>query len=161
LLLVPDIWPVTLDRYRQMREKLEAVKTQNTDAGDLQYALALIRFLEKKVQLGLKLESVYPARDKAGFKNILDEIPQFLEVAEAFDAAFRTQWLRRNKSFGLEVIQIRLAGTRRRFLELAQRIGELLEGKITTIDELENRPQTSQPGVSTMYQYLATACENI
>jgi hypothetical protein len=61
----------------------------------------------------------------------------------------------------LEVIQIRLAGTRRRFLELAQRIGELLEGKITKIDELEDRPQVSLPGVSIMYQHLATACENV
>jgi hypothetical protein len=160
-LLAPDVWTRAADRYRQMREKLENVKTKNTDAGDLQYALALIRYLERKIQLGLKLESVYPSRDKAGLKNILDEIPQILEVAEAFDAAFRTQWLRRNKSVGLEVIQIRLAGTRRRFLELAQRIGELLEGKITKIDELEDRPQVSLPGVSIMYQHLATACENV
>ena len=121
----------------------------------------LVKFLEKKVQLGLKLDSVYPSRDKAGLKNVLDQIPSLLETLDALDAAFRTQWLRRNKPFGLEVIQIRLAGIRRRFLELAQRIGELLEGKITSIEELENRPQIPLSAIPGAYHRLATASDHI
>ncbi len=160
-LRVPDLWTDSVERYRRMREKLENIKIKSTDGGDLQYALVLVKFLEKKVQLGLKLDSVYPSRDKAGLKNVLDQIPSLLETLDALDAAFRTQWLRRNKPFGLEVIQIRLAGIRRRFLELAQRIGELLEGKITSIEELENRPQISLSAIPGAYHRLATASDHI
>ena len=46
-------------------------------------------------------------------------------------------WLRHNKPFGMEVIQIRNAGLARRFEELKMRIEEFLKNRVDSIPELD------------------------
>jgi hypothetical protein len=45
--------------------------------------------------------------------------------------------MRRNKPFGIEVIQIRLSSEITRYEETALRIQELLDGVVASIEELE------------------------
>ncbi|MBT9166476.1 MAG: hypothetical protein DDT25_01161 [Chloroflexi bacterium] len=54
-----------------------------------------------------------------------------------FATAFRVMWLRNNKPFGLETMQIRFAGQEARLKELSVRLQEYLDGKVKSIPELE------------------------
>jgi hexosaminidase len=149
-------WQTIRDRLAVTAEKLQTVKTKTTTGGDFKYARALIRFLVKKIDLRLNLDIAYAALDKAALKNSLAEIAQAVDLLKKLDAAFRTQWLRRNKPFGLEVIQIRFAGQKRRYEELAQRIKDLLEGKIGRIEEFENLPTVPLKGINGIYRGVAS-----
>jgi hypothetical protein len=155
-LLSASAWTDAKNRYAEIIKKLEACKTTSTDAGDLQYALALTRFLARKVDMRMNLDAAYAQRDQAGLKSLTTEIPRVVDAIDALDAAFRTQWHRKHKPQGLEVIQIRLAGQRRRLQELAQRIDELLTGKIDRIDELENSIESPLENITYNYRNFAT-----
>ncbi len=151
-----DTWPKTRKKYSAMTTRLEKCKTTSTAGGDLKFALALTRFLVQKIDLRTNLDAAYAGRKKPALKKLLRDIPKTIDALKKFDQAFRTQWLRRNKPFGLEVIQIRLAGQRRRYEELAQCIKDLLAGKIGCIEELENLPTVPLKGVHGTYNRLGT-----
>ena len=54
-----------------------------------------------------------------------------------FYAAFRTQWMKENKPYGFEIQDLRLGGLAQRFEVCRDLIGEYLNGKRESIDELE------------------------
>ena len=63
--------------------------------------------------------------------------------------------MRSYKYDGFEVMQIKLGGLKERYRETSRRIQELIEGKITSIPELELQPDTM--GVcETRYRMVAT-----
>ena len=136
----PDFWPTAEKTVQSMIAKLEKTPVKSTDGGDLQYALVLSKMILKKIELQRRLCDAYNKKDKQALRQIVCEIPEMIYLVEKTDAAFRTQWLRRNKPFGLDVMQIRFAGMARRYRELSLRITELLDGKIDVIEEFENRP---------------------
>jgi len=152
-----NFWQNIKSHYDQLAKKLDNAKTLRHDAGDLQHALRLTQFLAAKIDLRMKLESAYAARDKDALSNVLKEIPRSMTLLDKIDNSFRTQWLRRNKPFGLEVIQIRLAAQRRRLQELAQRIDDLLQNRTSQIDELENLPTVALKTMRAEFHRLATS----
>ncbi|MFN2351953.1 MAG: beta-N-acetylhexosaminidase, partial [Kiritimatiellia bacterium] len=82
----------------------------------------------------------YAERDRQRLEHLQSRnIPAILNSLSDLQKAFRRQWLRRNKPSGMEVVQIRLAAQQTRFAETATRLGELLDGKIDRIDELDLR----------------------
>jgi len=143
------------DCYAKELGRLKKCRTKTTSGGDFGYAVAIADFLLRKIDLRLKLDTAYARRNKAGLKAVRKDIPKTIRSLEVLDEAFRTQWLRRNKPFGLEVMQIRFAGQKRRYEELDRRIGELLAGKIDRIDEMENLPSVALDGVHGNYRALA------
>ena len=54
--------------------------------------------------------------------------------------SLRRQWLRRNKPYGLETLQVRFGGLKERYRELEACLGDFLRGKIATIPELAEMP---------------------
>ena len=51
-------------------------------------------------------------------------------------------WFRSYTSWGLEIMQIKLAGLRERYAECGRRIRELVAGGTSRIEELELAPDT-------------------
>jgi hypothetical protein len=129
----PPDWPILEERFALLRDEIEG----GDAAGDIGHAALLADVLARKIGLRRRLEAAYAGRDRTALGNIRDEIPEVITRLERLAASWRRQWLMRNKPFGLEVLQIRLAGQMARYRELAQRLTELLDGQCKTIPELE------------------------
>lgn len=98
----------------------------------------LSRTLEIKCDLGIRLKAAYDGGDRAALKALSEEvIPELLKRLEAFWTAFRCQWDRDNKPFGFEVQDIRIGGLELRLKHAALRVREYLEGKLSSLPELE------------------------
>jgi hypothetical protein len=156
---IKDGWSKALTHYRGLAERLRDAVDRQTgiSAGDLAHARLLADLLAKKIQIRAGLEEAYTRRDSEALKKIAQHAESIIERLAALDASYRRQWLRRNKPFGLEVVQVRIAGLARRYRELADRIGELVEGKIDRIHELEDIP-TMPAAVHPAYRTVSTPC---
>jgi hypothetical protein len=71
--------------------------------------------------------------------------------------SFRRQWHRRNKPFGFETIQYRLGGERQRFLELGDRLGELISGKVESIPEFDEHARRPAKWTHAAWRYLSVS----
>jgi len=152
-------WTKALSHYREIAERLGGRAAGETDAsaGDLGHARLLAELLATKVDLRGCLEQAYLRRDTHALKDCARQARRMIELFAALDASYRRQWLRRNKPFGLEVVQIRIAGQIRRYREMCDRIGEFVEGKVDRIAELDDVPRRPA-GVHPSYRFVSTAC---
>ena len=134
-------------KEQKKKQKVVQVKEikfrPGTDEGDYQVKLrSLIRFLEDG--------------DKAKITAARKIIAKLVAAFAKFEQNYRAQWYERNKTFGYEVMQIRLAGQAARWRELDRRLRDLAAGKIKSIPELEEKT-VKRAGVHGTYQFLATA----
>ena len=99
---------------------------------------ALCDVLALKAELGAELYRAYHANDRDTLSYIAGErIEAVKALVEEFRIAFRKQWMKENRSFGFDVMDIRIGGLYAQ-LETAQYlIVEYLDGRIDRIDELE------------------------
>jgi len=110
-----------------------------------------------KTGLAARLFDAYAAGDKAALAAVRNDVPALVGLIEQLARSFRTLWLARCKPFGLEVLQIRFAGQAARYRELADRLGEYLDGHVATIPELdEARKGAYLPARSGSYLGLAS-----
>lgn len=129
----------------------------DTVAGDLGHAARVARLLAAKTGLAARLFDAYTAGDRAALAAIGGDIPAMVALIEDLAASFRRRWLACCQPFGLEVIQIRLAGQAARYRELEQRLREYLAGDIETIAELEAPlSEAWLPARSLSYRALAS-----
>jgi len=92
-----------------------------------------------KMTLREKMLAAYRSGDKAVLESIaVRDIPEVIAAVGELLAAFRIQWFRSFKPYGLELMQIRLGGLCERYRELARRLQEYTTGKIPEISEFEN-----------------------
>jgi len=148
-------WERVLKQYRALRELAERHRDDNR-AGQVNHAWNVLNVLVRKIEIRMILMRNYAKRDFDNLEMLCErEIPEMLDALEGLNDSFRAQWFRSYKSYGLEVMQIRLAGLRERYLELARRIDELLDGERDRIEELEIPLETIyQPEYR--YRMLAT-----
>jgi len=132
----PEFWTQAARRLQALADKLATVR-QDQGAGDLSHAHLFAKILARKISLASQVRRAYAQKDKGALKQALAEVKELISLIHDLDNSFRTQWLRRNKPFGLEALQIRLAGPARRCQELADRLEELLSGKIESIPEFD------------------------
>ena len=93
------------------------------------------------MELRLQLLEAYKKRDRQTLEAIRGaKIDAVISALDGLNDSFRRQWLRSYKYYGLEVMQIKLAGLKERYRETSRRIEELLTGKIDSIPELEVEP---------------------
>ena len=130
---------ILLEDYRAIRGALAEHRTENR-AGNLDYAWRLADFLAKKVELRRDLVAAYEKGDRAALAALRDgRIAEVLAAYDAFTALFREQWFAVAKPFGFDTMQRRMAGARERWVELARRLGEYLDGEMP-LPELEAKP---------------------
>ncbi len=156
----PGHWQNALEHYRDLSQRLAGYR-KTYEPVDLGHAAALSELLAAKIDFRLRLEDAYRERNDARLQSLLDDLPTLLELVEQLECAFRRQWLRRNKPFGLETLQIRLGGLRQRFVEAGRALQELLDGDREWIPELEEGLSLSEETnralqLSNRYRGLAT-----
>ena len=94
--------------------------------------------LSSKVDVGRRIREAYQAGDKESLQQIAqEELPKLRSEIETFHALFSHQWLKENKVFGLDTVDIRMGGLLQRIKRAESRMEDYLSGSITRIDELE------------------------
>ena len=111
--------------------------------------------LSLKSDLSVRIRRAYKAGERETLVTIVDtEIPEIIARLEHFWLALRRQWLTENKSFGLDVQEIRLGAIRQRLLSAQLTLRDYLDGKVERIEELE------QEQLPFILRGGSTVCEN-
>ena len=98
----------------------------------------LLKVLVHKADLGVRLRRAYQTQNRAALVVIVEgDFPSVRYSLKEFAEAFRAMWLKENKPFGLEVQEQRLGGLMYRLDTCEERLRDYLDGKLDSIDELE------------------------
>lgn len=118
--------------------KVLSAAPKKGSAGDLKHARLLAEAVLAKYQLTDAVLSAYLKKNnRKALKEVLPLIADYERKFKAFTASFRAMWLRHNKVFGLETMQIRFAGQLARLKELECRLGDFIDGKIDSVPEFD------------------------
>lgn len=99
--------------------------------------IKLCAVLEKKCDLGVRIRNAYKNKDKKALKKCVCDIGETIKRVRVFYQAFKTQWLKENKSFGFEIQDMRIGGLEKRLENCKCILKDYIKGKIARIDELE------------------------
>ena len=136
-LVNPDWVDLCLKNYRKLLSDLENPEQDNKNAG-VSHGKLLVEVLIQKLEFRRDLLRAYSDKNETGLKTIAEAgVPAMAEAVRELLKSFRCQWMRRNKPFGFEVIQLRLNSQIGRYEEIAVRINELLNRTIRGIEELD------------------------
>ena len=135
----PNAMTELYETYQKIKLDLENYGVSKND--NLIHAVKILDLLIAKIDFRQKLIKAYsPSYSRKAIEEIINlHVPQIIKTIEQFLDSLRTQWMRRNKPFGFETLQIRFFGLIGRYKEVAQRLNELLEGKIDSISELDEK----------------------
>ena len=123
--------------YAQCEKKL-AVWQEHPEFGYIFKTLsALCRVLKNLTTLPLELREAYAAGDRAALAALADTIPGIVADLDRFTEIFRSQWLRENKLFGLETLELRFGGQRGRLVSTEATVRLYLAGELDRIEPLE------------------------
>jgi hypothetical protein len=131
-------WRKALRAYQRVLPTLP----NGTEPIDFDHGRTLFGYLQAVIAFRLKLDKAYAARDLPSLQRLMRAARRMPKQLEACHQTFRRQWLRRNRPQGLETIQNRIGARKQRWLELAQRLEELVSGHLTHIPELDEKPAT-------------------
>ncbi len=107
----------------------------------------LCDILSKKSELGVQAKYAYDNGDKQALANLSQACLDIIPYVDTFKKALKTQWYHENKSFGFEVLDIRLGGIKSRLESCSERLSDYAEGKISSLEELEiNRLPVQKDG---------------
>ena len=102
---------------------------------------SLCDYLAVKANFGNTLRELYSSDNKDGLKNFAENaVKKAIEKLDAFVISLRKCWLKENKIFGLDVLELRIGGQRQRLTEITLRINEYLSGEVESLPELEEKP---------------------
>ena len=125
--------------YRTLADKL---KSKAETPGEYQeffrfyYYLSLV--LSRKADLGIRIKTAYDAKDLSTLKEISEEIiPNILRNLTIMHTSRESLWFADAKPFGYELLDIRLGGVKTRLESCRRRLQSFLEGKVQTLEELE------------------------
>lgn len=124
-------------RFNDIAKRLGKAKSASTEAGDIKLAKLLALLMAEKALLADSLLDAYSKKDKAALAAVRKSIPALIKRVKAFASAFRAMWLRHNKPFGIETMQVRFGGMVARLDELALRLDGILSGELKSIPELD------------------------
>ena len=151
----PELAETLLAGFKKIMELIEPHRA-DTAAGHLNFAWNLANVLVLKLELRKMLEHAYATHDFNTLETIAERyVPDLIDAIDGLQEAFRVQWKRSFKSFGLELMQIRLGGLSERYRELARVIEEFVAGEIDSIPELEIDLPT-RVGIPGTYHEVAT-----
>ncbi|CAI6083753.1 family 20 glycosylhydrolase [Cohnella sp. JJ-181] len=99
---------------------------------------SLCRLLELKCEAGLRIRDAYRRGDRATLARFAGEtLPELADRAGRFIDAYREQWDRENRIFGLDVFDLRMGGLLQRIRTAARRLGGYASGELARLEELE------------------------
>jgi hypothetical protein len=148
-------WTELARKLDQLHGRLIPFRDEQA-AGDLRHAALLADFLYRKINLRLRIDDAYIHQDRIALGAAVAEIPAMVGRLDKLAASWRRQWLARNKPFGLETLQIRLAGQAARYRELAQRLDDFLAARIDSIPELTQESAADAGHIGVNWRDLAS-----
>ena len=108
-------------------------------AGDMVLAKCLIDAVLAKLDYADAMFKPYPSENRReAVSALLPLAVDYQKKLTAFVDIHHAMWKRHNKPFGLESIQIRLAGQKARTQELVERLREFAAGRTDVIPEMED-----------------------
>jgi hexosaminidase len=126
-------------RYAEFYEQTRSLIDNNNPYNYLfETAAALYSVLALKSELGVQLKKAYDNNDREFLKKAANEIiPELIVRVEAFYNCLEAQWMKENKPFGFEVLDIRLGALIQRLKTAKRWIEQYLNGKFERILALE------------------------
>lgn len=100
---------------------------------------ALSDVLAIKAELGVKTRDVYHSKERERLQELILDYKKLQKRVQVFYNVYRRQWLKENKAHGFEVQDVRLGGLMCRIKNCTDRLQDLYDGKISIIDELEEK----------------------
>ncbi len=125
--------------FSKKRDELSALAGRNPAYGYLfAFEAALCDLLSVKCDAGVKLREAYKNGDRDTLTIFAEkDIPLMMHKLCVFTDAFYESWMRENKPFGFDVIDIRLGGVRNRMVTAQKRLRAYLSGEAESLEELE------------------------
>ena len=133
--------------YQETSEKLYAISKKGGEYSYIFETLAsLSKVLAKKSELGIKIKAAYDKNDKEALSSLANDCLEIILLVDNFKKALKFQWFKENKAFGFEVLDIRLGGVKSRLESAAERLSYYANGRISAIEELEEKRLPAQKG---------------
>lgn len=113
---------------------------------------ALCDVLAIKSHVGINIRAAYKGGNKERLETYANVfLPELRQAVETFITIYRTQWMKENKAFGLDVFDLRIGGLLQRIKTAQLLIIQYLSGEIDCIEELEEEilefsGQHNEPG---------------
>lgn len=97
----------------------------------------LDHLLAQKCMLGNEIREAYAKQDKPALLDCRAKALALLPCIDEVIKATQDQWLRENKIFGLEVLQLQFGGLKERIHFASNRLEAFVQGHVEKLDELE------------------------
>ena len=149
-----------IDWYANLCSTLEPHR-HDRKMGDNHYIAELAGVLSEKASLRKDLQELYRRDDRAGAKALAHRADSFAEKLGKLELLFSENWLRRNKPFGLETMQIRFAGLATRYREMSRRLTRWGAKEIECIEELDEPVPTNPAVPRHNYQGVAIGSHSV
>jgi len=135
------IAPGTGEFYKKMTPIMAAAAKRNPNFAPMFDSMtALSNMLAVKSEIGVELKAAYDCDDRHVLADMKDSrIPLLISRVEELYECVRVQWLAENKSFGLDVQDIRFGGLLMRLKQAQRMLAEYLNGQRDCIEELEEK----------------------
>lgn len=134
--------------FKKCAMVLNKISKNNSFSYIFEMESALSKYLAVKCNMGNELAFLYKNGDKKGLKEYANSIiKKSIKLLDNFIDKARICWKTENKAFGFDEIELRLGGARQRLLEAYTVVNEYCDGKINSIEELE------QPKLSYAYEW--------
>ncbi|WP_221565860.1 hypothetical protein [Alkalihalobacillus sp. TS-13] len=126
--------------YSTLETKLKNQKKRAGEWGSLfDVPIGICSVLSIKSELGSKMKGCYGSDDHDGLRKIANEdLPELLRRVGQLRRLYYEQWMFHNKPFGWEVMDMRYGGLSNRLETTKLRLVDYLEGRISSISELED-----------------------
>ena len=126
------------EHYRKLHGLLAPLcESSSQFAYVFRFYAALCDVMAGKVTFSKRLRSAYMAEDSQTMRSMQKELPELKQKIEEFRRVFRVLWMKDNKGFGFEVMDIRFGGMAARCQTVYDVLEDYLDGKIQHIYELE------------------------
>lgn len=125
-------------------------------------AAALVEAVIGKYNIGNEIRTAYLGKDGEALADACKALKEAEKKVEAFHKTFTAQWYRENKAEGMEVHDIRMGGLEARMRACRKRIEKYLDGKISSLPELETpraepRSGFNPNGIFINWEYISSA----
>ncbi len=148
------------DEFAVMADQLSHVP-KNPYSYIFTSAEALCRVLALKATLSCDIRTAYLGKKNDVLKSIAEErIPAAIEALNDYIAAARDEWYIDNKTFGFDVIELRLGGLKERLNTTKLTIERYLDGTIDKIEQMEETILDPGYDPARSWALLSTAVRN-
>lgn len=135
----PGAWQRYAREYAQLARDIRPGGATLPGGGDLRHAKCLAEFLAAKLTLIHTLRRAYAAGKRKNLEALRPEVRRLARLSRGLGKSFRQNWFARNKPFGWEALQVRLAGQEARFKELDTRLAAYLSKREDRLLEFEEK----------------------